>query len=109
MGKDITGTRVGAPDFAYEGREMMVRLRSDKDLHFTGAIAQNGEEQENIAGLISNRIIIRGVTINSRQALKYRLSFYKKDTFSQSDVDDDTFVGSVILDLPTFSSEITVG
>ena len=72
---------------------------TDKDTHFTGALAQYEAETENIAGLVKNKIRVRSVTILSDQQLSYRLHFYSKDTFDDADLDKDTYLGSVDLDL----------
>lgn len=74
---------------------------SDKDSHFTGAIAQNASEEENITlptaldGVNGNaRGIIRGVTIVSDQGLDWELYFFGSDLFSEtSDMDTDGYLG----------------
>ena len=75
-------------------------IRSVRGTHFTEAIAKNGSEQENLTGLVSNRIIITEVTIIADQPLHYLLQFFSKDTFAQSNLVDDKFVGSVDVNVP---------
>ena len=73
--------------------------KTDKDTHFTGAIVQFDHETENLTGLTDDRIFIRGVNIQSDQNLKFRLIFWTKDTFSNADLDVDTYIDDVILDM----------
>lgn len=83
------------------GREERKQIVSDKDTHFTGAIAQNANEQENLTDLESNDITIVSVGIQSDQALKYRLWFYETDGFDDTNLDDDYFLDFIDLDLVT--------
>jgi len=83
------------------------RVVSDKDLHFTGAIAQNAYEDANITGLVVDRARITNIAIKSRENLKYYLLFWAKDTFGDADVDVDTYVGHVELPLPLAGLKIT--
>jgi len=76
-------------------------LRSDKDTHFYGAIAQNAKEDEDLAGLLSNKIRITGVSIQADENLDFRVIFWKTDGFDDTDLDLDRFCGEVELDLPT--------
>ena len=78
------------------------RLRTDKDTHFTGSIAQNAKEDENVTGLPSNKIRITGLALQSDQQLNYRVIFWTKDTFDDTDLDPDTFCGE--LQVPLVSS-----
>ena len=72
---------------------------TDKDVHFTGAIVTNAQETENITGLLSNRYMVRGVNIQSDQPLYFRLIFWGSDTFDDTDLDVDTFLDFVDLDM----------
>lgn len=72
---------------------------TDKDVHFTGAIVMNNHETENITGLLSNRYMIRGVNIQSVQPLKYRLIFWSSSTFDNTDLDIDTYIDDIELDM----------
>ena len=102
MGKVITSRGVGGPDFADLSRFPSRNVVSNAAQHFTLELAKNESEQENLIGLISSNILIRNVAINSAQALHFRLELYSKDTFTDSDLDVDTFIGAVDLDLTKF-------
>jgi len=106
MGKRITSRGIAAPDFSILHRPQLELIRSDKDLHFTGSLAKNESGQENITGLLLNKIIIKKISIRSKQYLEYRLLFFSKDTFTKDDLNSDTFIGEVDLNLPTFRSKI---
>jgi len=71
-------------------------------LHFTDLIAMNNVEDENITGLLSNKYTIRGISIQSVQPLLFMLDFYGSDTFRSSDLDLDTYLGSVELDMSEY-------
>lgn len=102
MGKILTARKAGGPDYILMPRTRIHKIRSDKDVHFTGALAKNESEQENLTELISNKIIIQGVAISAAQSLHFRLEFYSKDSFTDSDLDEDTFIGAVELDLTKY-------
>lgn len=89
-------------------KESSVRyiLSTDKDSHFTEAIAQYATEEEDLPGLASNFIIIREVTILSDQNLSYRLLFFTTDGFANANLDLDTFLSSRALDIPTSGFQI---
>lgn len=76
-------------------------LRSDKDTHFYGAIAQNAKEDEDLTGLLSNKIRIVGVSLQAKENLSFRVIFWKTDGFDDTDLDLDRFCGEVVIDLPT--------
>ena len=78
-----------------------IRIVSDKDTHFTGAIAQNANEKENLTDLESNDITIVSVGIESDQPLNYRLWIFETDGFEDVDLDADSFMDFVDLDLVT--------
>ena len=83
-------------------------IRSDKDNHFTGAIIQNADEEENLAhpsyagfpagqipdGISRARLYIRELRVWSDQNLSWEVQFYSSDTFENADADLDTFLGS---------------
>ncbi len=75
----------------------LITIRSDKDIHFTGAIAQNAREDENIATGMksSHELWIESITIISDQNLEFDLYFFSKDTFSNADLDLDAFIDVV--------------
>jgi len=75
-------------------------VRSDKDTHFTGAIAQNASEAEDIAlpgalaGINGNaRSHLRSITILSDQNLAWEVMLFSSDTQEDTDADVDTMVG----------------
>ena len=107
MTKTLTAKGIGAPDFTKELRTVIYTISSDKDLHFTDTIAQNGVEKENITGLRSDRIRISRITIQSDQRLLFQVLFYGKDTFEQADMDDDSFIDAVELNLPQYGIQQT--
>lgn len=74
-------------------------IETDKDTHFTTAIVRFEHETESLTGLSDNRIFIRGVNIQSDQPLKFRLIFWTKSTFEDTDLDDDSYIDDVILDM----------
>lgn len=71
-------------------------VRSDKDSHFTGSLAQNAGEDENLTGLDSGSGSIEQVIILSDQNLAWEVQFYKTDGFDDTDLDLDTYCGSVV-------------
>lgn len=81
-------------------------LRTTSTVEFTGAIVTNATEEENIAGLVANKVRITGVAIMSDQQLDYRLIFFGSDTFANADPDVDRFVNEVELDLPSYGFQI---
>ena len=108
MSKILTARGTGSPDFILVASPGLHSVRSSKGLHFTGALAKNESEQENLTGLILNKVTITGVTIHSDQPLHYLLQFFSKDTFTDSDLDEDAFVGSVELDIPTYGKMVEI-
>lgn len=103
MSRAITPRRSGGPDFLFLDRPRIFTIRSAKGTQFTTSLAKNASEQENLTGLVSSRILITGVTIHSVQALRYQVQFFSKDSFANSDLDKDTFVAVVDLDLSTYA------
>lgn len=102
MGKEVTSRGAGGPDFRFLGKYSSRTVSSDADRHFTEELAQDESEQENLTGLISSKILIRNVSISSVQPLRFRLEFYSRDTFTNSDLNEDTFVGAVELNIPEY-------
>jgi len=77
-------------------------ISTDKD-HFRLEIVMNAHEEENITGLYTNKYFIRGVNIQSKQPLKFRLIFWGSDTFDDvSDIDKDTYIDDVELDMTAY-------
>lgn len=81
-------------------------IRSDKDDHFTGSIAQNAVEQESLTGLISNKVKITGIVILADQQLNFRVVFYSTDAFADTDLDVDSLFNEVEFDLPGYGWRI---
>jgi len=106
MGKVITARGVGGPDFIVMDKYPSRNVVSNVASHFTEELTKNGSERENITGLVSDKILIHNVAINSVQPLHLRLDFYSKDTFTNSDLDVDTFIGAVELDLTEYRSSV---
>lgn len=79
--------------------EVHATITSSKDDHFTGSIIQNAKEDENLTGLLSNKITITGVSLQSDQSLNYRVLLYETDGFDDTDLDKDHFVEHIELDL----------
>lgn len=75
-------------------------LVTDKDTHFTEAIAQNAKEDENLAGLAANKVVITDVMIEADENLQFYLLFWSTDGIDDTDLDDDSFLGFVDLDIP---------
>ena len=102
MGKTLTGRRAGMVDYVEAARYPSRNIVSEVDIHFTEELSKNESEQENIAGLVSNKILIHNVTISAAQFLHFRLEFYSRDSFTKSDLDEDTFLGVVELNLTKY-------
>jgi len=89
--------------------ERIESISTDKDTHFTESIDQYYKEDEDISGLISNKVFIRGINIQSIQPLKYRLIFWSKEnTKDSTDLDNDTYISDVILDLSDTTSAFRI-
>jgi len=71
-------------------------------VHFTESIVINAHESESLTGLASNRYMIRAVNIQSIQPLKYLLEFYGTDSFDSTDIDTDSFIDHVELDMSAY-------
>lgn len=78
--------------------ERITLFSTNKDTHFTGALAMNAKEDESITGLLANSIMIRGVNAQSIQNLKYRLIFWGSSEFDNADTNIDSYVSDVVLD-----------
>jgi len=74
--------------------------------HFTSALAYQAKEDENITGLLASKIRILDIAIQAKQALNFSLMFWKKDTFGNTDLDEDTFIGAIPLDLSKFGKQV---
>lgn len=87
-------------------KEVFYTIRSDKDTHFAGALGQYEKEDENLSGLITNTIKIVQITLQADQQLRFKVMFWSKDTFDDTDLDVDTFIGEVDIDLATYGIRI---
>lgn len=84
----------------------LFELRTDKDTHFAGAINQWATEEENVTGLLTSKIVIRGVSVLSDQQLNYRAILFSRDSFADADLDVDEFVSEIDLDLLSYGFQI---
>lgn len=81
-------------------------LSTDTKGYFRSAIAQNTKEDANISGLQGNHIHVLAVIIQALEQLSYRVLFWTKDTFDDVDIDQDSYVDHVDLDLPNLGVQI---
>jgi hypothetical protein len=89
---DSQGRAVTAPAAAREFRT----IRSNSRDHFTEPLRMGASsEGVNLAGLASNKIIIKNVKVRAAQDLNLEVFFWKTDNFNQGDIDADSFGGSV--------------
>lgn len=79
--------------------ETIYTLSSDKDTHFAGSLATNAKEDENITGLVGDKIRIYGISLQADQPLHFWLLFWSKDSFDDTDLDADAFLGAIEVDL----------
>jgi len=70
-------------------------IRSDKDTHFTGAVAVGITENESLAGLESDKITILRVLVTSVENLAFTIAFFGANTFQDTDIDLDAYTGEV--------------
>ena len=84
-------------------------LRTLKGTHFTGEILQNAHETENITGLQFNKVNVLGINIQTSQNLHMALWFWAKDTFENVDLNEDSFLDFLELDIPTNGKRIWDG
>lgn len=105
IGRDA-GADASVQITATAAKPVFYSINSDKDYHFTGALAQYAKEDENLSGLITGKIRIVGISLQSDQNLDYRVIFWKRDIFNNTDLDLDRFCGEVELDLPTYGFQI---
>lgn len=109
MGKALTAKGIGVPDFIRELRTVIYSVPSDKDSHFTGQLAKNEVERENISGLRSNRVRISKVSIQADQRLLFEVLLYGDDIFEEADLDEDRFIASIEFNLPVYGFQQTTG
>lgn len=70
--------------------------------HFTNSIPLNAHESENVTGLSINKYTIKAINIQSVQPLKYLLEFYGSDAFNSTNLDLDTFIDEIELDMTEY-------
>ncbi|MCI0341692.1 MAG: hypothetical protein L0216_11190 [Planctomycetales bacterium] len=70
-------------------------IRSDKDVNFTGSLSQGASATANLTGLPANSGRIESVSILSDQNLAWEIALFTKDTFTNADLDLDTYLASV--------------
>jgi hypothetical protein len=87
------------PQTAVSKAEKIEIYSTNKDTDFTGAIVMNDHQKLNLTGLLSNRYMVRGVNIQSIQPLKYRLIFWSSSAFDNVDLNLDTYIDDVELDM----------
>ncbi len=83
-----------------------ITLRTNKDLHFTEAIAQNMTEREIVSGLITDKIRIISLAIQSRERLHYRLILFSGRDFTNTNLNIDVFRTEEQFNLPTWGWRI---
>lgn len=81
-------------------------ISTSPEAQFTAALAQYAKEDQNITGVVANKIKITGISIQSEQALDYYLLFWSKDTFGSVTMNSDTFVGVTELDFTTWGQQV---
>ena len=91
---------------ASAARSVFYTVKSDKDVNFTGAIIQNAKEDENLTGLLSNKIRVVGVSLQSDQSLHYKVLLWAKDSFDDTDLDLDAFCGEIDCDFTSYGFQI---
>lgn len=71
-------------------------VTTDKDSHFTGALAQNAKEDESIVvDLKDDRCVIVSIALQSDENLAWDVFFWKTSEFDNTNLDDDDFIGYV--------------
>lgn len=76
-------------------------IRSDKDVHFTDALAQYTSEEENLTGLIANKILIKEAILLAKEQLNFRVWFASQDSFEDVNMDEDSLEHYLDFDLVT--------
>lgn len=81
-------------------------VRSDKDVDFINGIVLNAIDSTNLGTLIANKIRIIGVALQCIQNQHYRLVFWNSATLANADLDLDTYVGDIDLDVTIWGYQI---
>jgi len=87
-------------------KRVFYTIETDKDSHFTASLATGNKEDENISGLLSNKIAITSIAIQADQALDFWVFFWKNDQFDNTDLDEDAFIAARELDLSTYGKQV---
>jgi len=72
-----------------------VIIQSDKDTHFSGALATNAKEDENLTLIGANSGLITAIHIVSDQNLAWEIAFFGTDGFDDSNFDLQWYLGRV--------------
>ena len=77
----------------------LVYIRSDKDVHFTGSIAQDAKGDESISfpneiGR-TNEVVIEGIAIQADQQLEWDIFLWTGAEYDNTDLDLDKFLGYI--------------
>jgi len=81
-------------------------LKTDANGVFLSEIVQNAKEDADLSGLTSNAVAILAVIIQGKEQLSYRVIFWSKDTFDNANLDEDTYIDHVDLDLSNLGIQI---
>ena len=81
-------------------------LSSNKNSHFTGAIALNAIEYEDIDGLVASKINIRGIYLQVKEAMLYTLWLWKDSGHANTDLNLDSNKDMINLDVGTSGKRI---
>jgi len=86
----------------------LVLIRTDKDTHFTGSIAQNAHETESLTLPDDyNELFIENISIQSDQNLEWDVMLWSSDKFNNADLDLDAFVA--LINFPTTAQKQIAG
>jgi len=77
---------------SWGSRNPAYAIRSDKDTHFSGALAQNAKEDENIS-IPFSRGWITGIRVTSDENLAWEIQVFRTDGFDDANYDLDSFGG----------------
>lgn len=86
--------------------ERLMLISSNVNTHFTEAIALNAIEYEDIDGLITSKINIRGIYIQCKEAMLYTLWLWKDSGHANADLNVDSNKDMINLDVGTSGKRI---
>ena len=101
MTRPVASTQAGAPDYILLAQPRIQIVRSSPTGHFTDQLTKGQSERENLT-LLTNKVVIERLGLQSAQPLFYRLHVFARDAFTNSDLARDTFLSSVDLDLSRY-------